>query len=61
MKEKLIKDKGIHTETDSLIEVRIGDQIWYNLCRGFRDNTFHGDTSIFTDIDEAIKVWEDEH
>ena len=61
MKDQLIKNKGIHTETDSLVEVKVGSKVWYNLCRGFKGNDFKGETDVFTDIDEAIKVWEDEH
>jgi len=63
MKKQLIKNKGIHTEADSLVEVKIGDKVWYNLCRDFdvKKKEFKGKTDTFTDINKAIKMWGDEH
>ena len=61
MKKTLLKEKCLHTDKNSLVEIKINDKTWWNLSRDFDGkNTFKGKTSVFTDIDKAIKAWKKE-
>ena len=58
LKEQLLKEKGLHTHTDSLVEVKIGDSVSWMYCMGFDgNNTFNGCTLYIDNIDDAVAEW----